>query len=162
MDALHLYCEIFRLFVLTIVLVGAVYGDLAKGRIPNSLTIGGSVLGLLIATSMGMGSLGKSFLGIIFGAGPLLVIYLIGLASKKPLMGAGDVKLIAAIGSLAGPGFALWSIYYGLWIAAFVAVGIIILYTIQRKPRPQMLPFGSFLSIGAAITLFYRGFKGYF
>ncbi len=55
----------------------------------------GLLLGLL---SGGVTGLGASFLGLLAGAGLLLPVYLL------RGMGAGDVKLLAGIGAVLGPG----------------------------------------------------------
>lgn len=83
--------------LLLAMLVGAVGVDLQRQRIPNLLTFGGTLLGLLGAgVILGAGGLGAAAAGLITGFVLLLPFHLAG------RMGAGDVKLLAASGSFLG------------------------------------------------------------
>lgn len=75
----------------------AVYTDTRFGLISNRLTVGTFLLGVgLHAAFGGWEALGAAVLGGAVGLGLLLVPYLLG------GMGAGDAKLMAALGTLAG------------------------------------------------------------
>jgi len=77
-------------------IVGAIY-DLRSRRIPNLLTLSAIPAGLLLHLALGGWSqLGSSVAGGLLCGLIFLVFYLAG------GMGAGDVKLIAAVGCLAG------------------------------------------------------------
>ncbi|KAF0194552.1 MAG: prepilin peptidase CpaA [Bacillota bacterium] len=83
-------------------LAGSLYYDLRERRIPNFLTLTGIVVGLVLqAVLNGREGLLASFLGLGLG---LLVLFPLFAVSK---FGAGDVKLLAAIGALRGLQF-LW------------------------------------------------------
>lgn len=93
-----------------LVSIAAIY-DFRFRRIPNWLTVGGVIAGFLvnleIFSSAGLGVAAA-------GLGLAMLIYL-------PLyllhgMGAGDVKLMAAIGAIAGPGH---------WLMIFLATALI-------------------------------------
>jgi prepilin peptidase CpaA len=94
----------------TLVLIAAIY-DFRFRRIPNWLTVSGVAVGFLL----NLGILGRAGLGVAAaGLGLAMLIYL-------PLyllrgMGAGDVKLMAAIGAIAGP---------GNWLVIFLATALI-------------------------------------
>lgn len=75
---------------------GAVF-DVFTHRIPNELTYGGIIIGMLFwCVTSGWRGLLTATLGAVIGGGIFLVFYLV------RAMGAGDVKLIAAVGSIAG------------------------------------------------------------
>jgi prepilin peptidase CpaA len=69
--------------------------DLRSRRIPNLLVAALFVIGLFRAAMTG--EMINASLGTLLGAGLLLWQY------RKGLMGAGDVKLLAALGSWLGP-----------------------------------------------------------
>jgi prepilin peptidase CpaA len=88
------------------VVVVSVISDIATRRIPNVVTFGGVVVAMAIHGAAGFA--GAGFSGLVRGAGfALLGAFACGLipffAWKKREMGAGDVKLFAAIGALIGP-----------------------------------------------------------
>jgi prepilin peptidase CpaA len=86
------------LAVALVLLVPAVWSDLRTRRIPNVLTLGGAVLGLLLQAALGgLEGLGSAATGWAVGFMLLLPGYLLGFT------GAGDVKLLAAVGTFLGP-----------------------------------------------------------
>jgi len=110
---------------LGIVAVIAGLYDLRYRRVPNWLVLGGLAAGLGLNTWVnGFGGLGTS----LKGAGLALLVYL-------PLyliraMGAGDVKLMAAIGSIVGP--ANW---FGVFIVTGILGGVVGLTAVVLKGR---------------------------
>jgi prepilin peptidase CpaA len=86
-----------KVVLLALVLVAAIY-DLRERRIPNWLVLAGLILGF------GLNAFLFEWAGLrlaAFGMGLAFVIYFPLYAIRG--MGAGDVKLMAAIGSLVGP-----------------------------------------------------------
>lgn len=84
--------------ILISALVAASLTDVAHRRIPNAITYPLAVFGLLYHFhAAGMNGLIFSSTGILAGAGLLLLFHLLG------GMGAGDVKLMAAVGAFLGP-----------------------------------------------------------
>jgi len=83
--------------LLALIVVAGVY-DMLYRRIPNWLTIGGVVAGLALNTFIYRGWPG--FHMSLLGAGVGFAAYFI--PYKLRAMGAGDVKLMAAIGALVG------------------------------------------------------------
>lgn len=83
-----------------VVLVGCIWAtvsDLKYYKIYNALTLPLLSAGLLFhLLSSGLGGLGQSTVGMLFGFGLLFVPYLIG------VIGGGDVKMLAAIGAWLG------------------------------------------------------------
>ena len=82
---------------LAVALVACAF-DLWRQRIPNALTLGAAAVAFIAAlASGGVGGLGSSAAGWLTGLLLFLPFYALG------GMGAGDVKLLAAIGAWLGP-----------------------------------------------------------
>jgi prepilin peptidase CpaA len=95
-------------FVAVVVSVAASLVDLRTRRIPNLLTLPAAIGGVLFhAASQGLTGAGFALLGWAVGLGLFLPIYLL------RGMGAGDVKLLAALGAWLGPGRTVWVALYG-------------------------------------------------
>ena len=78
------------------------YYDVRYRRIPNAFVLATLVCGLLINGILnGLGGLGSSVGGCLVAFGMMFALHLFG------AMGAGDVKLFAAIGSLTGANLVL-------------------------------------------------------
>jgi len=99
---------IVGLLPLLVLLLAAVRSDLREHRIPNHLILFGIVSGLVLHAVLpdgqgflakGPGGLGvwSSFQGLAIGAAAIFPLYLL------RTMGAGDVKLMAAVGAILGP-----------------------------------------------------------
>ena len=149
----HLTSYIRLLFVCLIV-AAAMY-DFRERRIPNFITF------TVIAISFGMygliGDLGIAggaeglkmwFLGLAAGAGLLAVPCALG------GMGAGDLKLLAAAGSMLGP----VQVFYGFLAAALLgglmAIGIIASRPTASpaRPTPLRIPYGLPLAAGVLLS----------
>ena len=125
--------------LLAIVLGAAVY-DVRYRRIPNWLTILGVVLGVILNTFPGL--LYGHFLSIdwsglwfsLKGLGLGFVIYLVLYALHA--MGAGDVKLMAAVGAIAGP-----QNWFGIFILTALVGGLISLVLIALRGRVKKTLF---------------------
>jgi prepilin peptidase CpaA len=92
----------------------AVYFDVRERRIPNRLVGPAMVLGLVLnLVAFGPGGLLFSLTGLLLGG--LLFLAPVALLGR----GAGDLKLLAALGALCGPSVVLWT---GLWAGVFGAV----------------------------------------
>jgi prepilin peptidase CpaA len=107
--------------VLLLFLLISIYTDLAYRKIFNITIISAIILGagLNLVTS-GISGLKYSATGIMIGFFFLFVIYLLG------GVGAGDVKFMAAIGSLKGPVFVVWGGLYGAAIGGIAALLVIL------------------------------------
>ncbi len=106
--------------VLVITALAAAYYDLRVRRIPNWINVSGVILGLLLNAYLeGI----HGFTAALGGLGLALCIYLPLYVLKG--MGAGDVKLMAALGSIAGPGnwlniFVITAIFGGIISLALI------------------------------------------
>jgi prepilin peptidase CpaA len=104
--------------LLTVVLVTAMCTDLRWSRIPNWLTFPAMGFALLAHAWVGglQGAL-FSLAGLGAGLGLFLVLYVTGSS------GAGDVKLMAAVGALIGPYGALLSGLLAIMVGGLYALG---------------------------------------
>jgi prepilin peptidase CpaA len=114
--------DIYMLITTVAVSVIAVFTDLRSRRIPNALTFPVITLGLVYHLTMGGPTmLLKSAEGMMLGLGLFMIPYLMG------GMGAGDAKLIGALGALVGP-WAIFNICLFTAIAGGIyALGVIIM-----------------------------------
>ncbi len=99
----------------------AVFMDVSRHRIPNQLNLVGLCAGLVLQGATG------GFHGLLAG----VLGALVGLACFVPFyalrgMGAGDVKLLAAVGSFLGPLGAAYSAMFSLVAGGLGAIGYVI------------------------------------
>jgi len=101
--------QMFPVILLLGLLGIAVASDLRRHRIPNFLVVLGLALGLASqAYAGGFSGVGDGALGILIGFGVFLPLYALG------GMAAGDVKLMAMVGSFLTPNAALWAALFSL------------------------------------------------
>jgi prepilin peptidase CpaA len=86
-----------KLAVLAPLAASVIYHDVRYRRIPNLLVLTALIAGLAINTAFGgWHGLTSSFLGFGLGFIPMLLLHIFG------AMGAGDVKLFGAVGTILG------------------------------------------------------------
>lgn len=93
------------LIACALLVLAAAVADIAARSIPNSLTLGGVVVGLVIQTAAGAAD-GPShaLAGFAFGlVGTVSCALLPFWSWRRGELGGGDVKLFAAVGALLGP-----------------------------------------------------------
>jgi prepilin peptidase CpaA len=116
-----------------LVAIAAVF-DIRYRRIPNWLVLSGIIAGLAwnVSTS-GWSGLGRSAEGLGLGFILYFPLYLV------RARGAGDVKLLAAVGAVAGPGNCFW-----IFLLTAVLGGIIalILLTFRGRVRKTFFNVG--------------------
>lgn len=117
--------------VVAVCLVGCIT-DLKSRRIPNWLTFGAAAAALVTHTlTAGWPGLGMAVGGWFVGALLFMPFFLL------RGMGAGDVKLLAALGAWLGPATALWVALYtsiaGAVLALIVAASTRYLSTMVRN-----------------------------
>ena len=112
--------------VLLALVFGAAVYDVRYRRIPNWLTVLGAILGVALNTFLYPTWPGLLFslkgLGLAFGA--YFVLYAL------HAMGAGDVKLMAAVGSLVG-----WQNWFAIFAITAVLGGIMALIVVVVRKR---------------------------
>lgn len=120
-----------RLAVLVALLITAAVIDCRTMRIPNWLTAGGMLFGLLyntVATAPWSDGLLGSLAGLAVGLVILLPVYALG------VMGAGDVKLMAMVGAFVGFPDILHAVLYSLIVGGVAAIG----FSISRRAFRRM------------------------
>jgi prepilin peptidase CpaA len=97
-----------------------VLSDVRTRRIPNALTLPGIGLGLGIGVALhGLAGLVAAAGGVLLAFGVLFVPFALG------GIGGGDVKMMAAVGALAGPRALLASLLAGMILGGLVALGVL-------------------------------------
>jgi prepilin peptidase CpaA len=112
--------------LLALVLGAAVY-DVRYRRIPNWLTITGVLAGLALNRFLDQGRPGmfvSSLLGLAIAFGVYFVLYAL------RAMGAGDVKLMAAVGAIVG-----WPNWFGIFIVTAIVGGVMALILVAARGR---------------------------
>jgi Flp pilus assembly protein protease CpaA len=109
------------LYLFVAMLAVAVYMDVTRHRIPNKLNLVGLCSGLLLQ------GVAAGFPGLLNG----VLGGLVGLACFAPLyllrgMGAGDVKLLAAVGTFLGPLGAAYAAMFSLVAGGVGAIGYVV------------------------------------
>lgn len=138
-------------YLTLILLIPAALIDFRHRIIPNSLTVGGLVVGIAAAFIPGGVTPFDMVLGILAGGGVLLLLGLGGtLLLKRSALGMGDVKLMAWFGALFGWKVALGTIFLGAIFGIVFAMFYDILF------RQKRIPFAPALSV-ALVTMIFWG-----
>jgi prepilin peptidase CpaA len=126
--------DMIKEIILIFVLITSLVTDLRSRKILNIITVPSILIGIIYSTlTEGLSGFILSGQGLVVGLGVLLIPYLIG------GMGAGDVKLMAAIGALMGTSFVFYSFIYTALIGGLIAVTLIV------KQRGFWNPLKNFL-----------------
>jgi len=137
--------------VLVSILIALFMIDLEHQILPNSITLPGILAGLMFSTFAPPGER-DALIGALAGAG---VLYLIAAAyylwRREEGMGMGDVKMLAMIGAFLG-----WkAVLVTLVVASFSGAGVgMAMMTVQKGGMKYALPFGTFLALGALVSMF--------
>jgi leader peptidase (prepilin peptidase) / N-methyltransferase len=147
-------------------LIVATFIDLQYQIIPDEITYGGMVLGIILSflfpqlhgSADRLRALAACFAGLITGGGLIYAIALLGtMAFKKKLkeigeesaMGGGDIKYLAMIGAFLG----LKGVIFVFFLAPFFGSVIGIIEKIRRKA--DIIPYGPYLSIATIIAIIW-------
>ena len=114
-----------EILLLCLVAGAAVY-DIRYRRIPNWLTLSGTLAGIGLNSFLRHGWSGVAFslLGLALGFSVYFLLYLL------RAMGAGDVKLMGAVGSLLG-----WQNWFGVFVITAILGGVMALIVAAGKKR---------------------------
>ncbi len=114
------YMEVYLVIPLVLLLAGAALNDCLWRRIPNVLLILGLVFSLIgQVVAFGLSGVIYFSVGLSVGLVCFLPLYVFG------GMAAGDVKLMAVVGSFLGPVTTFWAAAFSLMVGG--ALGILIL-----------------------------------
>ena len=116
------------------VLITAMITDIRSHRIPNWLTLPAMITGLgLNMISAGASGLLFSIEGLLLGMGLFIVLYLFG------GMGAGDVKLMGAVGAMLGPQMVLMAAFYTALAGGVYAIVVIVFHPRAKAIRAALM-----------------------
>lgn len=154
----------------TVLAVTAAFSDVRERRIPNVLTFSGAGIGVLYSLfASGWSSMASCFAGMVIGAVCLLPAYLL------RGMGAGDVKLLGAIGAWVGAVQIVRVVFYMAAIGGIMAIVKLVMVKRQSMGRPAFslatgstafsatadtrsgnrssIPYGPAIAVGALFNL---------
>lgn len=139
-------------------LIIVTFVDVAHQIIPDQVSLGGLVIGLIVSlvypslhqATTAWGGLRSSLFGALVGAGIIYFMGLVGkLIFKREAMGMGDVKLMGMIGSLLGWKMAVLIFFLAPFFGT--AVGI----WIRLVKKNDVIPYGPFLSLATFVAIFW-------
>ena len=134
--------------VLLVVLLTAATFDVLYRRIPNWLTVSGVVLGIAMNTLIGRPEAGILFslVGLAVAFGIYAALY------SLRAMGAGDVKLMAAVGALVG-----WERWFGVFFVTALIGGVMAMILVVSRGRLQK----TFFNVGFILSEMKSGRPAY-
>jgi leader peptidase (prepilin peptidase)/N-methyltransferase len=142
-------------FYLLLMIVITTATDLEWKIIPDQANYSLAIVGLLLSPwnpllgDDALSRFGFSVVGMVAGGTILTLIAFAGrLIFGREAMGGGDIKLLAALGSILGWQGAVLSLFIGSLIGGAFAVVALMLRLIKKH---HYLPFGPFLNAGALV-----------
>ncbi|GAK07805.1 prepilin peptidase [Geomicrobium sp. JCM 19038] len=141
--------------ILATTLLIATIIDLRTWKIPNWLTLSAAIIGITHNGMMyGFDGLFTSLLGMVIGFAIFFCFYLM------KAYGAGDVKLMAAIGAIMGVPFILYSSIMIVLIGGLVSIVVLIVRHRQhrrsgteKKEVNTAFPFSLWITVGSVLTV---------
>lgn len=138
--------EAFRGATFLTILLGIAVTDARFYIIPDQFSLGGGILGLVLAPFPGGLSLLEALLGAAVGFGVLWLVARFGTwLFKKDAMGGGDLKMMGMVGAFLGVPGVLLTLFLG------ALLGSVIFGPIAWKTG-KLVPFGIFLAVGASVA----------
>lgn len=163
----------FKFCLLAALMVGMIFADLEERILPDELTIGGAVAGLVLSWWVPVDDVTAGFLFVIAGTplsghaasmaesifGALLPSGFLWLTGElffrlrhKEGLGLGDVKMLATIGAFLGLRGALLTLIVGSLMGS--VMGLIFILATKKDHSSYELPLGTFLGVAAlGVTL---------
>lgn len=161
--------EAFRASLFLTLLFGIALSDARFFIIPDQFSIGGAVVGVAMSPLMGGIHLRDALIGAAVGYGVLWLIAEAGTvlirwmspgrledAGVDRAMGGGDIKMMMMIGAFLG----VWGVALTIFLGSVLALVVLLLVVgasrllpgAPRETTGTLIPFGVFLSAGAAIA----------
>jgi prepilin peptidase CpaA len=112
--------------LIALVLCAAVY-DVRYRRIPNWLSLAGVLIGVALNAFLDRNRPGM-FLSSLLGLAIAFAVYFVLYALRA--MGAGDVKLMAAVGAVVG-----WPNWFGIFVVTAIIGGIMAMILVVARGR---------------------------
>lgn len=149
---------VFIIFLSLLIVISLI--DLDFQIIPDVLSIGGVVLGFILAIIRPFFryldpkfDYLDSLIGIGVGGGLLFAIaWLYQFFTKREGMGGGDIKLLGMIGAFCGWKGVVFSLVSGSVLGTLVGIPLMLAKGAGTK---YAIPFGPFLSLGALVYVFF-------
>lgn len=127
-------------------LLGIALTDARHYLIPDEFSLGGLVMGLLVALGGGAAGFLDAVIGAAVGFGLLYGVAVAGSwLFKEEAMGGGDIKMMAMVGAFVGWEGVILTLFGG----ALLGLLIFVPFTLRKK---RLVPFGVFLALAAALT----------
>ncbi|WP_373498553.1 A24 family peptidase [Desulfococcus sp.] len=127
--------------------------DIDHRIIPDVISLPGIPVFFLASLLLPTMTVKDSLLGILIGGGSLYAVaWAYSAVKKADGMGGGDIKLLAMIGALIGWKGVLFTLFASSALGTLVGLGIMIL---RGQNMKLAVPFGPFLSAGAAAYVFF-------
>lgn len=150
--------NLLKLSLALVILTGCACVDGVEHRIPNFLsgTLALSALallavGFLTGQTGAFGYLQSS----LFAAAVTAACLVVGAVLSHQGIGAGDIKLLAALGLMGGVTIVGGTIFFAMLPCALVSAGLLIT---KKKTMREAIPFGPFLLIGYMLTIWILKF----
>lgn len=140
-------------------LVMATFIDLDHLILPDRVTIGGMILGPILAVafpvlhgqSARLPALLHSLGGLALGYGLLWLVATVGrMLLRREAMGMGDLKLLGAIGACLGWQAVLFSIFVSSLTGALLGLGLI---AAGKKELQSKIPYGPHIALAAILWM---------
>jgi len=137
--------------LLLVCILIALFGiDLEHQILPNSITLPGIVVGLILSFFAPPGWR-DALIGMLLGGAILYgIAWAYYLWRREEGLGMGDVKMLAMVGAFLGWKAVLVTLVLSSFSGALIGVALIV---IQRGNMKLALPFGTFLAVGAAVAM---------
>lgn len=133
-------------------MIALVFIDYDHRILPNSITLPGAALGLLLSGIRPTITVTESIGGLLLGAGLLFFVAEVYLRLRKiEGLGMGDVKMMGMIGAFVGWKAVLLILFLGSMLGTLVGL---VLMAAKGKGLKTALPFGTFLGTATVAEVY--------